>query len=93
MGAARDSVSIFCMKNLLLLISITFLLTSCKTNIVDRYDCAGKEQLLADTLVKCIKESKEEPSTQPSIKQNPIHACGDVTKTLICTPVYKEFSL
>lgn len=82
------------MKKILSLFFIATLLTSCKTNIVDHYDCEEKSEMVSKVLIECIKASKEEnvnPSVN-SIKQNPIYSCEEVTRKLLCKPVYKEFS-
>lgn len=84
------------MKIILVAGSLLFLI-SCKTNIVDHYDCQGKEELLSKTFTQCVEAShqKECDKTERSstIQLNPIMACEKSSRQLICTPVYKEVNL
>lgn len=81
---------------IILLSSMVLFLTSCKTNIIDHYDCAGKEELLTKTFTSCIESSNLKKCSEKetkTIEKNPIYACEDSSKELLCTPVYKEIKI
>ena len=78
------------MKKIFILLSCLFI-SSCQTNIIESYDCTGKEELVSKTYVDCIAADKELPSEQSSMKHNPVYACKDSVKELLCRPIYKSF--
>jgi hypothetical protein len=52
----------------IILLSILVILTSSKTNIIDHYDCSGKEELVSRIFISCVEASREKECPQTKLR-------------------------